>query len=115
MHIRHRLRLHSLRGVHDDQRPFAGRKRAGNFVREIHMPRRIQQIQPIGVAVLRLVAHRHRMRLDRDAPLALEVHRIQKLILRIAHLDCAGEFEQTVGERRFPVIDMGDDAEISGA
>ncbi len=54
------------------------------------------------------------MGLDRDAPLALEVHGIEQLILGIALGDGARELEQPVRKRGLPVIDMGDDAEIPG-
>ncbi len=54
------------------------------------------------------------MGLDRDAPFALEVHGIEQLVLGVTLRNRPGEFEQTVGERGLPVIDMGDDAEIPG-
>src|SRR2546430_7900315 len=54
------------------------------------------------------------MRLDRDAALTFEIHRIEELILFIAFVDRAGALEQSIRERRFPVIDMRDDAEIPG-
>src|SRR5437868_10373991 len=54
------------------------------------------------------------MRLDGDAALAFEVHRIEKLVLFITLVDGARCLEQSIGERRLPMIDMGDDAEVSG-
>ena len=53
------------------------------------------------------------MRLDRDAALALQVHRIEQLFLHLAVGNCAGAMQQAVGKRRFSVVDVGDDAEIS--
>src|SRR4051794_2505629 len=54
------------------------------------------------------------MGLDGDATLALEVHRIEELILFVAFVDRARAFEQPIRECCLPVIDMRDDAEISG-
>ena len=113
MNVRHRLRFHALRRVHDQQRALARSEAARNFVGKIHMPRRIDQIQPIGLTRLACVTHRHRMRLDRDPPLAFQIHRIKKLVLPLALLDRAGALQQPVGQRRFAVIDMRDDAKIA--
>ena len=53
--------------------------------------------------------------LDRDAPLALEVHRVEVLGPHVAGVDGAGQLEDAVGERRLPVVDVGDDAEVADA
>ena len=54
--VRHRLRFDALRRVDHQQRAFARRQRARHFVREVHMTWCIDQIQPIRLAILRLVA-----------------------------------------------------------
>src|SRR5205085_3088986 len=43
-----------------------------------------------------------------------QVHRIEQLILLVALVDRAGAIEQSIGERGLAVIDMRDDAEVSG-
>src|ERR1043166_3601730 len=48
-----------------------------------------------------------------DAALFLEVHRIEQLILHLASCDGAGAMQKPVGKRRFPMVNMGNDAEIS--
>src|ERR1041384_2911808 len=53
------------------------------------------------------------MRFDRDAALALEVHRIEKLVLLIALVNRSRCLEQSVRQRRFAVIDVRDDAEVA--
>jgi hypothetical protein len=53
------------------------------------------------------------MRLDGDPPLLFEIHRIEQLILHFPIGNGPGPMQEPVGERSFPVIDMGDDAEIS--
>ena len=113
MHVRHRLRFHALRRIDDQQRALARRQTARNFVGKIDVPRRIEQIQPIGLARLRCIIHRHRMRLDRDAALPLQVHRIEQLVLPIALLDGARALQQPVRQRRLAVIDVRDDAKIA--
>ena len=51
--IGERLRLHALRRVHHQQRAFARLQAARNFVGEIHVARRVDQIELILVAVFR--------------------------------------------------------------
>ena len=114
MHVGNRLRLDALRGIDDEQRALAGGQTARNLVGEIDVAGRVEQIEPVFLPAFRLVAHRHRVRLDRDPPLALQVHGVQELVLFFALLDGAGAFEEAVGERGLAVIDVGDDAEIAG-
>src|SRR5262249_43089544 len=45
--------------------------------------------------------------------LALDVHRIEHLIDHFARLETAGKLNQPVGERRFAMVDMGNDREIA--
>ena len=51
--------------------------------------------------------------LDRDPALALQVHLVQVLLAHVAVGDGVGELEQAVGERRLPVVDVRDDAEVA--
>ena len=53
------------------------------------------------------------MRLDGDAALALEIHRVEHLRFHLARLQRAGQLEEAVGERRLAVIDVGDDGEVA--
>jgi hypothetical protein len=54
------------------------------------------------------------MRLDRDAALALEVHRSRAPALPSRAPAAPGQLEKTVGQRRLAVIDMGDDEKNCG-
>ena len=74
VHVGQGLGLDPLGRVHDQHRPFAGRKRPGDLVIEVHVARRVDQVEVIGLAVLRLVFQTDRPGLDGDAPLALQVH-----------------------------------------
>ena len=107
------LRLDSLGGIHHQQRPFARAEAARDFVGEIHVARRINQVQLVGFAVARLVKHRDRMRLDGDAALLFQVHGIEQLVFHFARGDGAGAVQQPVRQRRLPMVNMGDDAEIA--
>ncbi len=113
MNVRHRLRFHSLRRIDHQQRAFARREAARNFVGKIDVPRGIEQIQPIGLTRLACVTHRHRMRLNCDPPLPLQVHRIKKLVLPLALLDRASALQQPVRQGRLAMIDVRDDAKIA--
>src|SRR5205814_4236004 len=59
------------------------------------------------------VTHRHRMRLNCDPPLPLQVHRIKKLVLSLALLNRPRTLQQPVRQGRLAVIDMRDDAKIA--
>src|ERR1035437_6374303 len=77
------------------------------------MAGRINEVQLVSLPILRRVEHGHRVRLDGDAPLFLEVHRIEQLVLHLTRRDGARPMQQPVRKRRLPMIDMGDNAEIS--
>ncbi len=108
-----RLRLDALRGIHQQQGPFAGRQRPRHFVREVDMAGRVDQVQDVGLAVIGQVGEPDRVGLDGDAALPLEVHRVEDLRLHLARLHRAGQFEKPVGERRLAVVDVGDDREVA--
>ena len=68
------LGLHALCGVHHQNSALTGGQRPGNLVVEVHMARRVDQVQFIGLAVLSLVVQLHGTGLDGDAPLPLQIH-----------------------------------------
>ena len=53
------------------------------------------------------------MRLDGDAALALEIHRVEELRLHLARLERAGDLEEAVGQRRLAVVDVRDDGKVA--
>ena len=109
------LRLDPLARVHDQERPLAGGEAARDLVGEVHVPRGVDQVEAVGLAVLRPVVEGDGVGLDRDPPLALEVHRVQELVLLLAVGDRPAPLEKTVREGRLPVVDVGDDREIPDA
>jgi hypothetical protein len=51
--------------------------------------------------------------LDRNATLALEVHRVEELLLGLTLLDRSRDLQKAVGKSRFTVVDVGDDAKVA--
>ena len=111
--IGQRLGFDALGCVDHQQRAFARSQRARDFVGKIHVAGRVDEIELVGLAVLRGVHHANGVGFDGDAALALQVHGIEHLGLHFAGGERSGEFEQAVGERRFTVVDVRDDREIA--
>ena len=108
-----RLGLDALGGVDQKQDPFAGGERSRHLVGEVDVARRVDQVESIGLAVLCPVGERDGLAFDRDAPLALDVHVVEDLVLEIPVVHDAGVLDQTVGQSGLPMVDMGDDTEVS--
>src|SRR5262249_16560284 len=106
------LRLDALRRVDDEERALAGGERARDLVVEVDVAGRVDEVQLVDGAVVRGVAQTHRLRLDGDAALALEVHLVEELVDLLALRQRAGGLEEAVGERGLPLIDVGDDREV---
>ena len=107
------LRLDPLGGVDDEQRALAGGERARDLVGEVDVAGRVDQMQVVGLAVAGAVLDPHRLRLDRDPALALEVHRVEHLGAHLALVDRPGQLEDAIGQGRFPMVDVGDDREVA--
>ena len=107
------LRLDTLRRIDDQQRPFAGGQRPGYFVRKIDVPWRIDEVELVDFAGVAPVAQRYALGLDRNPALALQVHGIQHLFLHLPIAQAAAVVNEAVGQRRFAVVDMGDNGKIS--
>src|SRR5215208_608729 len=115
MDVGERLGLDSLRRVDDEDRPFTGLKAVAHFVGEVDVAGRVDQVQPVDEAVGCRVLEPHGASLDRDALLPLEIHRVEDLARHLAGIDRMGQLQEPVCERRLPVIDVGDDREVSEA
>ena len=77
------------------------------------MARRVDQVELVGLAVLRGVHHADGVRLDGDAALALQVHGVEHLGLHLARGQRSGQLQQAVRQRGFAVIDVGNDRKIA--
>ena len=107
------LRLDPLGGVDDEQGALAGGEAARDLVGEVDVAGRVDQVQVVGLTVGGLVLDPHRLRLDRDPALALEVHRVEHLGLHFLRVDGAGDLEDAVGQGRLAVVYVGDYREVA--
>ena len=73
------------------------------------MPRRVDQVEVVDLTIARRVVQRGGLRLDGYPPLLLDVHRVQHLGLHLTIGQPAATLDETVGQRRFAVIDVRDD------
>ena len=110
-----RLRLDPLRGIDHEQRALAGGEAPVHLIGEIDMARRVDEVELVERPVSRAVVETHGLRLDGDAALALDIHGIEHLLLHLPRAQAAAELDQPVCERRFAVVDMGDDGEVADA
>ena len=106
------LGLHSLGRVHHQDRPVAGCQAPGNLVVKIHMPRRIDQIENVFFSVSCLVDRAHRLGLDGDAPLPLQIHVVQHLGLHLPAGQKPGLLDDPVRQCGFPMVYMGNNTKI---
>ena len=88
-----------MRGIHDEHCSLACGKASRHFIREVDVTRRVNQVELIGFAIVGRVVHPHRLGLDRYAPLTLDIHRIEKLLLHVALRHRARLLENTVAQR----------------
>ena len=84
-----------------------------DFVGEVDVAGGVDEVEDIGLAVLRLVGQPDGLGLDGDAALALDIHRIEHLLLHLAQFEPAGGLDQAIGQGGFAMVDMGDDGEIA--
>ena len=105
----------ALRRVDDQDGALAGLQAVAHLVREVDMAGRVDQVEPVGQAVVGLVLEAHGAGLDRDPLLALEIHRIEHLARHLARVDRVRQLEQPIGERGLAMIDMRDDRKVAQA
>ena len=105
-----RLCLDPLRGVDDEQGALARLQRARDLIGEIDMSRGVDQVELVATP-----PDAHRLGLDRDAALALEVHRVENLFAHLALGQRAGELEDAIRERRLAMVDVRDDREVANS
>ena len=108
-----RLRLDALARVDDQHGALAGGEAARHLVGEVDVARRVHQVELIELAVLGLVVEAHGLRLDGDAALALDVHRVEDLLLHVPVGDVAAQLDEPIREGRLSVVNVGDDGEIA--
>ncbi len=108
-----RLRLHPLRRIDHQQRPFDGAHGAADLVGKVDMAGRVDEVQQVLLAVERGVVEPDRVGLDGDAPLPLDIHGVEQLLLHVAGADGVGGLDQAIGQRGLAVVDMRHDGEVA--
>ncbi len=103
-----RLGLDPLGGVDQQDRSLAGGQRPADLVPEVDVARGVDEVE--GVV---LPADPHVLRLDGDAPLPLDVHRVEVLLSHQPGIDRPGQLQDAVGQRGLAVVDVADDGEIA--
>ena len=76
------------------------------------MPGRVDQVEVVDLPVFGLVLQRRRLRLDRDATLALDVHRVQHLGFHLAVRTGPATLNDPIRERALAVVDVGNDGKL---
>jgi len=76
------------------------------------MARGVDQVVGVGLSLM-VVLHFDGVALDGDATLALEVHVVQQLGLLLTLLDGTGLLQEAVRQGALPMVDVGDNAEVS--
>ena len=76
------------------------------------MPGSVDQVQDIRLPFM-FMLHLDGVALDGDAPLPLQLHVVQHLVLEVPFLQGSGEHQEAVGQRAFAMVDMGDDTEVA--
>lgn len=76
------------------------------------MPRGVDQVEHIRLPIGMGIKHPYRRGLDGDAPLPLDLHGIQELVLHIPQGHSVRQLHHPIRQGGFPVIDVGNDAKI---
>ena len=105
------LGLHALAGVDEQQGAAARGVAARDLGAEVDVAGGVDEVQQVVVALV-VVDHGARLRLDRDAALALHVQLVEDLLVA-AGLDRARQLEQPVRQRALAMVHVGDNAEVA--
>ena len=84
--------------------------RPRHLVAEVDVTGRVDQVDRVVGPV-----ESDRLELDRDAPLAFEIHRVEVLLPHLPGFAGTAELEHAVGQRRLAMIDVGDDRHVPAA
>ena len=59
------------------------------------------------------VGERNRIALDRNAPFTLDIHRVEHLVVELTLRHAATGLDQSIGQSRLTMINMGDNAKVT--
>ncbi len=108
-----RLRLDTLPGIDHQQSALTRSERTADFIGEVDVARRVDEIQLVCLSIIRLVMQRDAVGLDGNTTLTLEIHRIQHLSGHFSLGQATAHLDEPVRQCGLAVINVGDDGEIA--
>ena len=113
IHIGQGLGFNALGSVNYQQCALAGRQSTGHLIGKVHVTGGIDKVQHIFLAIAGLVHAAHSLSLDSNTTLTLQIHGVQNLLLHFPFAQCTGIFYQSVSQRRFAMIYMGNNRKVA--
>ena len=77
------------------------------------MAGRVDHVELVLVAIIRIVIQRHALGFNRDATLTLNIHGIENLILHFTFTETTAYLDKTISQSRFAMVNMGNNRKIS--
>ena len=77
------------------------------------MTRSVNEVKHVFLPAFGGVSHLNRMALDGDAPLAFEVHIVERLVLHLPFADGSSGLQKTICKGAFAMVNVGNDAKIT--
>ena len=108
------LGFNALGGIHHQQRPLAGRQRAGDLIVKVHMSGGVDQVKIVHLPVLCGILQPDSPGFDGNAPFPFDVHVVQKLFFHVPLGHGTGQLQNPVSQGGFSMVDVGNDAKIAG-
>ena len=111
--VGNRLSFNALRCIYNEEGPFTSGDGSRDFVAEVDVSWRINQIKDVLLSIGRGIDHLNGVAFDGDPTLSFEVHIVEGLVLHLPFGDGSRGLEQPVGQGTFPMVNMCNNAEIS--
>ena len=115
VHICQRLGLHALGRIHYKDGSVTGSQTPGYLVVKIHMPRGIDKVKNVFVAILCFVDGTDSLGFDGDPSLPFQIHIVQHLGLHLTAGEQSGHLDDPVRQGGFTVVNMGDNTKITNS
>ena len=73
----------------------------------------VDEVEDVRLPISGLVGQAHRLGLDGDPSLLLQIHVVEQTVGALPLTNSLGQFQQPIGQRGLAVVDVGDDGKIS--
>ena len=77
------------------------------------MPRGVDKVELIGFTILGVIVQRHALGFDGYAPLPLDIHGIEYLLIHFTGTQTATDLNKPIGKGRFTMVNMGNNGKIT--